>query len=120
MPHTHTHSHTRTHTPDLDENIQVIIAQTDPCANGKIYSGSNVTLQCAAPDGFPPPNVSWFHNGVKVRDFEHANIDFSSMKRILVITGIYTNQSGEWLCVADNGIERTSLPTDINIIGISI
>ena len=64
-------------------------------------------LECLPPGGYPEVRVSWYRNGVKLRQADTLGIDFSHSKRILSITNATYEDSGAYQCRATNAVGTT-------------
>ena len=90
----------------------MIAIKTDPCANDNIYVGFEVTLLCTPPAAYPSPQISWLLNGRQLQ--KSGSLIFTDSNRTLTISSITTNQTGQWMCQAQNeaGL-RESQPSQI-------
>ena len=121
--HTHTHTHTH-HTPhtththaDIDQTVG-LSSSLDSCSGSTVYNGSTVTLSCS-PDAFPPPSsISWLLNENAV--VEGSNIGISQDRLVLTITSIYGNQSGQWVCRAENSVGTAEGLVELAVRGMCV
>ena len=63
-----------------------------------VTEGDNVTLSCNA-SGVPPPRTAWIREKTG---------EVISSNKIHQITAIKSNESGNYVCLASNGIGRNS------------
>ena len=58
-----------------------------------------IELRCLAPEGIPPPDVTWLRNGVPVEPKkEGSNLIVSSKRHLLVVQA----RLGNYTCVSQN------------------
>ena len=75
---------------------------SQPIKNHTAIISSNFNMHCDV-DAYPPPDITWFHNG-RIVNFDRFNHHYvlSKSKEILTINGATADDSGEWRCVAKN------------------
>ena len=77
-----------------------------------------VMFECFAPDGVPMPNVSWYKDGVKLRQSNLTNIEFSHNKRKMTIRSFAITDAADYHCQAVNSFvtngTRKSRPKSVN------
>ena len=69
-----------------------------------VLVGSNVTLECLPPDGYPEANISWHRGNTKLRQKDLENVKFSMNKRLLTIFNIQLDDQGNYSCQATNDV----------------
>jgi len=68
--------------------------------------GDNVTLTCNA-TGNPAPTISWTRDGSPLDiNGNSSRIGFSLDEKELTITNVNRTDSGEYRCVAENGVGK--------------
>ena len=76
---------------------------------GTAYVTSTLSLECLPPDGYPMVNVTWYRNGIKIRQVENPQfINFSNSRRKLVLGPLFVNFTGSYHCQAANEANRGS------------
>ena len=61
-----------------------------------------IELRCLAPEGIPPPDVTWLRNGVPVEPKkEGSNLTVSSKRHLLVVQARLADV-GNYTCVSEN------------------
>lgn len=71
--------------------------------NASTSAGDNVALSCNV-NGNPEPMISWIRDGSSLNTDANYRISLSEDKRQLAITNLNTADSGEYRCVAKNGL----------------
>ena len=75
--------------------------------------GENVTFTCNAV-GNPAPTFSWTKDGSVVNTT--SRITFNENNKTLTITNVIRGDSGEYICVATNNVNRVeSNPSTLNV-----
>ena len=81
-----------------------------PAVGRRIVEGLPFKLDCLAV-GEPTPTVTWFHDGVRIVNSSRVQVD----DRSLMVTASFANDSGAYLCVANNSVGMTSHSLDMDI-----
>ncbi len=80
-----------------------------------VSQGEDATLPCAS-SGFPPPHISWIHDGrTVIRNGERYEIQSSGT---LVIKAVDVTDAGNYACTAKNKAGRDSQETMLHVQGI--
>lgn len=79
-----------------------------------------VELRCLAPEGVPPPEITWLRNGVPVEPKkEGSNLIISSEGHLLVVQARLADM-GNYTCAAENVAGRRLSDTAIlTVLGTS-
>ena len=78
--------------------------------------GDNVTLSCNA-EGNPVPTISWIRSGSHIDTSGNSSrIRFSEDKKQLTITNVNRTDSGEYRCVANNSLGKTSSSSKLDAL----
>ena len=82
----------------------------------KIYIEDSFELTCNVTEGFPVPDIAWYHNNVKIisgqDNFVVADYWRSS---ILTVMNSQSSHSGEYQCFANNSVSSTVEATQVEI-----
>lgn len=72
----------------------------------KCCDGDSITLECQI-DGQPEPNVFWEKDGEKIPNLPDFNIDYNEGIARLSINRVFSEDEGEYTCIASNNIGRS-------------
>ena len=78
-----------------------------------LIEGQNLSLTCRA-NGYPIPVIRWKHRGNLVGYSSDSRISNSSENGygVLNITSLQVNDSGSWICVAENSLDYVHAPRE--------
>ena len=76
-----------------------------------------VELRCLAPEGIPPPEISWMRNGVAIDPKKETNFIISSEGHLLIVQARLVDM-GNYTCVVENVAgKRTSDTALLTVVG---
>jgi Immunoglobulin I-set domain len=76
-----------------------------------------VELRCLAPEGIPPPEISWMRNGVPIDPKKETNFIISSEGHLLIVQARLVDM-GNYTCVVENVAgKRTSDTALLTVVG---
>ena len=81
-----------------------------PPVGRRLLEGTSFRLDCLAL-GQPTPTVTWFHDGVRIVNSSRVQVD----DRSVFVNASIVNDTGVYLCVANNSAGMTSHSLDIDI-----
>ncbi|XP_037713628.1 papilin-like [Drosophila subpulchrella] len=75
-------------------------------------SGSNISMSCSV-QGYPKPNVTWTKDNVAL--YHSERIQIKSQPNSLVLKSVTPDDSGNYICTANNGFTEASAEADVFI-----
>lgn len=78
--------------------------------------GTNATLRCQI-DGDPRPDVIWERKNVRISSDEHYKLSEEGKAYLLTITGVTTQDAGQYICKAKNSIGETYAAASLKVEG---
>ena len=63
----------------------------------------------------PPPQITWFHNGVRLHE-NNPRFTFSSNKETLTVAHVTDDDGGEWKCIAENKAGSHSINFSLDVL----
>ena len=63
----------------------------------------------------PPPQITWYHNGVRLHE-NNPRFTFSSNKETLTVAHVTDDDGGEWKCIAENKAGSHSINFSLDVL----
>ena len=83
----------------------------------KIKGGSHMKLEVQITEGFPKPNITWYHNDQSVESDSSILIDNTEKSSKLEVLRSDKNASGIYRVVAENAVGSDSLDFTVEVKG---
>lgn len=80
-----------------------------------VEAGRTVTMICQAPDGVPPPQVTWLKNNLPL---EADGVSVTADEGRLTITQVHLQDAGNYTCVAENIANRRLSETALLVVNV--
>ena len=84
-----------------------------------VSQGTNVTLQCSAPGGFPSPYVTWLKNLSPLEPDDRIIVMSMNGRGSLVISDITVSDTGQYSCVLRSNMRSEIILPDTRLVVIS-